>query len=186
MTEATAPTRIGYWGASPARIPPPKQSNAEPKTRTECATPSIRPCDSAGAVFESNADMLVVPTAMQAPITGSSKQSHLQFVGVIIRTRNKPRRIALKLVMILGVQRLPMGLINNHCVLTMGNTGVGHQPTHLRGCELPLLHKINRIELKYEINTEVKKKVKPTTVSGMGQVEMHLPFSRTPFPIWMR
>ena len=74
--DAIAPTRIGYCRASPARMPPPKQSNADPNTRTECAIPNIRPCASGSAVSESNADIFVVAIAMQQPTRGRSTQSH--------------------------------------------------------------------------------------------------------------
>ena len=117
--DATAPTRIGYCGARPASIPPPKHSSADPKTRTECATPNIRPCESTEAVFDSSADMFVVPIAMQAPINGSRKHNHCHCDGVIMNTKSSPSEIALAVVMIRGAQRLPMGLISNHCVQTM-------------------------------------------------------------------
>ena len=79
----------------------------------------MRPCDSGEAVFESSVDMLVVPIAMQAPIKGNNKHNHCQFEGVIINTSNNPNEIAQKLVITRGAQRLPIGLINSHCVLTM-------------------------------------------------------------------
>lgn len=120
MIEATAPTSIGYCGESPAKMPPQKQSRAEPRTRTEWETPNIRPCASDGAVSDSSADMLVVANAMEAPTQGRIRHSHHQSFGRISRISSPDNATAQTAVIARGVlPPLLTGFTKSHCVITI-------------------------------------------------------------------